>query len=301
MTTTTLLRAALSAVLALALAAPAFGQAFDPVTSDPAIDPQAPARLAPYTFKSGDSVLNGRALIAQGKGPHPTVLLLHGQPGNELNMDVAQVLRRAGYNVFMFHYRGSWGSGGEYSYNNVVADTAAALAHVRGLAADANWRVDPARIALVGHSVGGFAALTVGAADPEVKSVASISGFDVGLMGMSAAADNNAKEFWLRLFKGTTSLKISDPEALMTQWFASANEWQFAKLPPKLAKKNVLLVAASKDTISVVPRHHLPLATALKASHGPAFTEVMLDTDHSHSDQRIALSRAVLKWLQAQK
>lgn len=45
--------------------------------------------------------------MAAGAGPHPTVLLLHGLPGNEQNVDLAQSIRRAGWNVLTLHYRGS--------------------------------------------------------------------------------------------------------------------------------------------------------------------------------------------------
>ena len=38
------------------------------------------------------------------------VLLLHGFPGNEKNLDLAQDLRADGFNVLFFHYRGAWGS-----------------------------------------------------------------------------------------------------------------------------------------------------------------------------------------------
>lgn len=167
----------------------------DPIASDPvSVDAQFPPRLAPVTIKSGDALLNGRALLADGKGPHPTILLLHGLPGNELNMDVAQSARRAGWNVFMFHYRGSWGSGGDFSINNVVADTTAALSHVRSLSPDSNWRVDGKRIVLVGHSMGGFAALVVGSGDTGVKSIASISGADLGKTGRYVFTGGAAEE-----------------------------------------------------------------------------------------------------------
>ena len=52
---------------------------------------------------------------AGGEGPHPTVLLLHGIPGCEQNLDLAQAFRRAGFHVMTFHYSGSWGSSGNYS------------------------------------------------------------------------------------------------------------------------------------------------------------------------------------------
>ena len=45
---------------------------------------------------------------AGGEGPHPTVLLLHGIPGCEQNLDLAQAFRRAGFHVMTFHYSGNY-------------------------------------------------------------------------------------------------------------------------------------------------------------------------------------------------
>jgi len=66
----------------------------------------------PALFDFDDAGSNAIVYEAQGAGPHPTVVLLHGFPGNEKNLVLAQALRRAGWNVVFFHYRGSWGSGG---------------------------------------------------------------------------------------------------------------------------------------------------------------------------------------------
>ena len=282
---------------------PALGQlAVDPVTADPPADAQHPARLVSFSFTSGGETVLGRALTAQGQGPHPTVLLLHGMPGLELNLDVAQAFRRAGWNVFMLHYRGSWGSGGDFSFKSVVEDTSSAgdVLHAPPSSNPA-CRVDAERIVLVGHSVGGFAALTVTAAHPKVKAVASMAGFDVGAQGVIMASNPEARERWLRVFQGTRALKVPDPEKLLTQWASSAPEIRFVKLDAPLSSKPVLLVAGSKDTIAPPAEHHQPLAKALRAKEGGKFTEVVLDADHSFSDKRIALTRAVLAWLEQQK
>ena len=89
----------------------------DPVTADPApgVDTAYPPSTEELAFQSQGSRLNGFFDLANGKGPHPTVILLHGFPGNERNLDLAQALRRAGMNVLFFHYRGAWGSGGTFS------------------------------------------------------------------------------------------------------------------------------------------------------------------------------------------
>ena len=290
-------------VLLLTVIDPALGQlAIDPATTDPPADAQHPARLVSFTFTSGGEPVLGRALIAQGQGPHPTVLLLHGMPGLELNLDLAQAVRRAGWNVFMLHYRGSWGSGGDFSFKNVADDTKTAVdvLHASPSSTPA-WRVDANRIVLIGHSVGGFAALTVAASHPQVKAVASIAGFDVGGQGVIMASTPEAKDRWLGVFRSTRALKVPDPEKLLVQWAAAAPEIQFVKLDTPLSLKPVLLVAGGKDTVAPPPQHHEPLAKALRAKEADKFAEVVLDADHSFSDKRIALTRAVLDWLDQQK
>lgn len=66
------------------------------------------------------------------------------------NFDLAQVLRRAGYASLVFHYRGSRGVGGSWSWGHVLEDTAAVVAALPGLAAA--HRLDPGRLVLIGSS-----------------------------------------------------------------------------------------------------------------------------------------------------
>jgi len=71
-------------VLFGALAAPA--QRLPPaLTTDPRPDKEYPAALEAPGVMSHGARLNAVFYIASGRGPHPTVLLLHGFPGNEKN------------------------------------------------------------------------------------------------------------------------------------------------------------------------------------------------------------------------
>ena len=145
---------------------------YDPVTMDPtARDSVHPARLEELEFESAGARLNGIFYLPAGDGPHPVVILLHGNPGNERNLDVAQALRRAGYAALYFNYRGSWGSGGTFSRTHAIEDVNAALRFVRSRLATERYRVDSARVALVGHSMGGWLALLAAARDPRVACV----------------------------------------------------------------------------------------------------------------------------------
>ena len=103
------------------------------ITSDPPVNKTDPASMDEPAIPSQGAYLNGLIYVAEGAGPHPTVILLHGFPGAEQNLDLAQSIRRAGWNVIFFHYRGSWGSPGAFSFANSIQDTQAAIA----------WAFDP--------------------------------------------------------------------------------------------------------------------------------------------------------------
>ena len=137
----------------------------DPVTTDPvSIDAAHPPKTVELDFESHGSALNGHIYMAGGEGLKPTVIMLHGFPGYEKNLDMAQAIRRAGFNVLFFHYRGAWGSEGDFSMTHVIEDALAASEFVRSEDAGETYNIDPNHITFIGHSMGGFAALAAGRA-----------------------------------------------------------------------------------------------------------------------------------------
>src|ERR1700761_4972251 len=101
------------------------------IFTDPPADAAHPPRMEVLHIPSGGVEINGVAYLASGAGVHPTLVLLHGLPGNEKNLDLAQAARRAGWNVVTFNSRGSWGSPGSFSFEGNLADAKAVLAYVR--------------------------------------------------------------------------------------------------------------------------------------------------------------------------
>ena len=114
-----------------------------------------PAAVVELTIESHGKRMSGFAYLAAGKGPHPTILLLHGYPGNEKNLDVAQAMRSKGWNVVFFHYRGSWGSEGEFSFRSAEQDVQIVLQFLMEEKNATRLRIDPKQISTVGHSMGG--------------------------------------------------------------------------------------------------------------------------------------------------
>lgn len=257
------------------------------VTADPAPDKAFPASMATLRVPSHGAGLNAVFYLAAGKGNHPTLLLLHGFPGNEQNLDVAQAARRAGWNVLTFHYRGSWGSPGTFSYTHVLEDADAAVALLFDPATAAKYHIDTNHIAVAGHSMGGFAAGWAVAHEPRVKGLAMISGAQMGSIKATPEVLADFKDDVIPLVGCTV-------DGLLAEGAAHEQAWKFTTWAPALKTRPVLLIGAEDGT---QPGMH-GLAEALKSQGDKDVTELHWPTDHPYSDRRIQLQGTVVAWLQ---
>lgn len=269
------------------------------VHNDPLeIDREYPALMECFTFDSNGCRLNCTFYVAQGQGPNPTIILFHGFPGYETNTDLAQVFRRAGYNVMIFHYRGSWGSEGFYSINNVLEDADSAIDFLRSEECKKSYRVDSEKIILVGHSLGGFTALMTAANHPEIKQVVSLAGFNVGLYGNSLVESDRLAEASAKLWEDSMlPLKGITAKEFVNSAIENREHWNLINIAEKLRCHSILMVAGSRDDTATVKEHHEALVNTLEKSKTANLKSIILNSDHSFSDKRIALSEAVLEWL----
>jgi pimeloyl-ACP methyl ester carboxylesterase len=275
-------------------------RAFDPATSDrPFFDLNHPPVIAEMGFQVEGATLNAIIYEAQGAGPHPTVVLLHGFPGNERNLDLAQAIRRAGWNVVFFHYRGAWGSGGLFSFTHVLEDVAAVVAAISDPEFASRHRIDADRIALVGHSMGGFAALISGAKIERVDCVVSIAGANLGGLARLLQKDPEAAAGFAALIDGWSGPVDGPPGAtLIAEMTGQADRFDTAAHAGELAQKDLLLLAGRRDVVTPPTLHHAPLVEALKTAGAESFEAVVFEeADHAFSGQRIALARRVTSWL----
>lgn len=256
------------------------------------------ASMETMQIPSHGARMNALIYVAAGAGPHPAVILLHGFPGNERNLDLAQDMRRAGWDVVYFNYRGSWGTPGDFSFSHAMEDAAAALAYVRQPANAARFRLDPTRMVLVGHSMGGFMAVQAAAADPAVKGIAMISAADMGgIFGQMLTQDARATA--LRKMsaglaeEGMAPLNGCTPDGLAKELADHASGWAFQSKVGAL-KERPALVITSDDGLA---NPNEAFASALRRAGNTQVTTLHLPADHAYSDQRTELSRALLQWL----
>jgi pimeloyl-ACP methyl ester carboxylesterase len=255
------------------------------ITTDPAPNPSAPTQNLETVINSHGSRIAGLLFLASGTNPHPTVILLHGFPGYEQNIDLAQALRRDGWNVLAMHYRGSWGSQGSFSFSHCMEDVGAMLADVTLPANVTKFHIDTHHLVVVGHSMGGFLTVAALAQHPELKA---------GVVITEGSPIHDADGF----FGGKVDpadyapLAGTSRAALAQDAKAHASAWTFAAFAQKIAPRPVLDISANDG----LRASNEALVSALKQAGSPV-TSIHFDTDHSFSDHRIALESAILKWL----
>ncbi len=156
-----------------------FGQSITDslVLKDLGRDKVFPADSKSLVILSGKSHIQGFLYRTSGSGNHPTLILLHGFPGNEKNLDLAQVVRNHGWNVIYFNYRGSWASQGHFSFDNCVEDVINVVKYCEENAD--SLRIDINNIALFGHSMGGWVCLKALQKLPYVKKGFALSTWDI--------------------------------------------------------------------------------------------------------------------------
>jgi len=270
------------------------GQAQDvarAIATDPIRDPAFPPRKEVIHVPSGGTSINGVVYTASGPGPHPTFVFFHGLPGNERNLDLAQAVRRAGWNAVTVNYRGSWGSGGSFRFANTLEDARATLAFIRDPVNAKKLGIDTRRIALGGHSMGGWVTAHTLADDPAVLGAVIISSGDFGEVGMNARADH--AKIAARMNEVRETLVDVTGDSMADELAANADTWHFKTLAPHLAHRR-LLILYSED---FAKHYTLTLIEAMKKVPGSLAVSAYTPTDHDWSDARISLETQVLTWL----
>lgn len=289
------------AALLLALPLPALAQ--PPrlpaaIFTDPPADKAHPAAMEVVHIPTGPAAnrveINGIAYIPAGPGPHPTVVLCHGLPGNEKSLDLAQAMRRAGWTVIAFNYRGSWGSPGDYRFAQNLEDASAVLTFARDPANAAKLRIDPKRLVVMGHSMGGWVTALTAAKDKDILGAAMISAANLGAFA-KAPRDQLAagmKE------NGQEALAGTSPEIMADELIANAAAFDWSKDATALGATN-LFILSSDDGLAPGTD---ALAEAIRKDGGGAKLKTLhVATDHSWSDARIRLQAEILGWLETLK
>jgi uncharacterized protein len=258
------------------------------ISTDPAADKAHPAKMSVLHIPSHGVLINGVLYSPNGAGQHPTLVIFHGLPGNEKNLDLAQAVRRAGWNAVTFNYRGSWGSPGNFRFAQNLEDADAVLAFLRNPGNAEALGIDAKRIAIAGHSMGGWVVAHTAARDHSLIGAVLISAGDMGNIGqmprervVAVMADN------LESLAGVTGESMAD------ELIAHAKEFRMINAAPGVV--NIPLLALTSD--DGLAGGTDALVAAIKANGGNKVTVQHVATDHGWNDHRIALESIMITWL----
>ena len=258
------------------------------IFTDPSADSAHPAAMTVLHIPSHGVPINGLIYSPPGAGPHPTLVICHGLPGNEKNLDLAQAVRRAGWNAVTFNYRGSWGSPGNFRFAQNIEDADAVLAYLRDPANAARLGIDTKRIAIAGHSMGGWVTVHVASHDHGLIGAILISAADMGNMTglprekiVALMADN------METLAGVT------PDSMADEVIANAKAFNFNSAVEGLSMTPLLVLSANDGLAPATDA----LVTSVRAKGNKNITAIHTDTDHGWSDHRIFLESTIITWL----
>jgi pimeloyl-ACP methyl ester carboxylesterase len=178
----------------------------------------------------------------------------------------------------------------------MLDDAATAVAALRSPELATAHRLSPDRLAVVGHSAGGFTALMTAAADPTVRAVVSVAGADLGTIAALTTADPAVRAEWVEIFgDDLLPLRGTSGEALVAELEAAGPAWRLAGLAPRLEDRPVLLIAGARDMAAVAAVHHEPLVAAYRSN--ARLEHRLFPTDHALSDHRVELAETVRSFL----
>ena len=267
----------------------AFTQSESIILNDLKWDINSPASSTELFIPSGNSQIAGLIYNANGLQKHPTLLLLHGYPGNERNLDIAQVVRSRGWNVIYFDYRGSWGSQGKFSFKNCVEDVVNVVSFCNKY--QDSLKIDTSNIVLFGHSMGGWVCLKALQELPTIKKGFVLSTWDI------------AKDF-KNVSNEKEMLSIANDPNIAGKYFVLNTSLKDLYTPVLQDKTYFNLLNDAKSLgdkqIIMIDEHekNSQLAEKIKEFNKPYFDYSVWQTDHSFTNKRASLINKVLAFIE---
>lgn len=238
-----------------------------------------PAKLAPVqsiTYPASDGKMIPAYLTMSKDGPAKggaAVVLPHGGPSSRDTWGfdwLAQFLAARGYAVIQPNYRGSSGYGEEFLGENAFRDWRTAMSDISasGQYLVAQGIADPNKLAILGWSYGGYAALQSASLEPDrYKAVVAIAPVtDLEMLRSDSAKFIDSRLTRELIGKGAEHLKPGSPRQNASR-----------------IKAPVLLVHGDMD-INVGSRHSAEMAEALREAGTPVEFIRHKELDHYLED-----------------
>jgi dipeptidyl aminopeptidase/acylaminoacyl peptidase len=213
----------------------------------------------------------------------PAVLVLHGFPGMApiLN-DIVSSLCQSGFAPMTFHYRGCWGSGGDYSFLGAIRDTQKALDLLvdRG---DLNIN----DLSIIGHSFGGLIAILMTTKNDIVKNVAALC----PVANMKAELSSHRAKTILK--KGLPFISGFPMSKAVMEWEILSKQYDPIFYVEKISPRPFLLIHGDKDDIIPLNCSKVLFSKAVD----PKNMSIIFGTGHIFAGNHKKTIESIISWL----
>lgn len=253
------------------------------------------AEPVPVSLESGGVQVRGRFFAAPGAGPHRALLLIPGWPGNpEDVLGLGRRLSDRGVSVLMVNPRGMHESEGTATFAHALEDVGNAYDWLT-----AAEGVDPARVAVGGHSFGGGVAMAWAAREPRARRIVSIAGTDHGEIVRHYQIDALFAASLHRMLESTTAPEgpvRGSVEATLDELRKGVAVYGLRENASRLADRRILLFGGWEDRATTVDQYMLPLYRALRGAGAEYVTFRVYHDDHAFGTVRDPIADDIAAW-----
>ena len=187
----------------------------------------------------------GEIHLPAGNGPFPAVGICHGIPSGKPKdaddggyQELAQRMCRQGFAAFIFNFRGTGESGGNFDLADWSRDLKAAIDYLWELS-----EVDRARLSLLGFSGGAAVAICVAAQDKRVSGVAACA----CPAEFTFLSEIDEPEKMVDHFRSIGVIRDDGFPASAEKWLNGFNEVRPVSCVAGISPRSLLLVHGDKD------------------------------------------------------
>jgi alpha/beta superfamily hydrolase len=233
----------------------------------------------------------------------PTVILLHGFPGNQSSpLGLAEKLNDAGFNILVFNYQGSYLSEGNFSFDNCIDNAGAALNFLLDPGNQVQFKIDTSRIVVCGYSFGGTIAIESAIYNDKIRNIISIANDDHSVSLKKVAADSVYRkgyvQFIAKSFEPVGPFR-GDLKAQMELYLQNVDRYDLVKNVEKLKTKKVLFIVGWHDKTSFLEVNTLPLYRKLEQLNAESISIKGFESDHRFNNVIDDLADTITEWIKS--
>jgi len=231
----------------------------------------------------------------------PTVILLHGFPGNQTNpLGLAEKLNSVGLNILVFNYQGSYLSEGNFSFDNCIENVGTAFNFLTEPIHQKRFNIDTSRIVACGYSFGGTIAIESGMYNDKIRNIISIGNDDHSVSLKKAADDATYRKGYAQCIArsfGTEGPFRGDLKAQMELYLQNIDRYDLVKNAEKLKTKKVLFIVGWHDKTSFLEVNTLPLYRKLQQLNASNISIKGYESDHRFNNVIDDITNAMTDWI----